>query len=117
MIPDHYMHLSRFPLMPSGKIDRYVLPKPDPYSRAVAGHVPPRSRKERLICEAFGRVLGLERVGIGDDFFMAGGSSLSAIRLAMELQKDFKVKTAELFTQRTPEKLAEALTFSSSGLQ
>jgi amino acid adenylation domain-containing protein len=87
MVPADYMTLESIPVTPNGKVDRLALRTPEPSSFLEAGHVPPAEEFERLICEVWANVLGLERVGIRDNFFDLGGHSLLAVQLMLRLQE------------------------------
>ncbi|MGW0860545.1 condensation domain-containing protein, partial [Streptomyces sp. NPDC002690] len=78
MVPAVTMVLERFPLAPNGKLDRKALPRPEVATRPYRA---PRTPKEQVLTELFAEVLGVERVGIDDDFFLLGGQSLRATRL------------------------------------
>jgi amino acid adenylation domain-containing protein len=82
MVPAAYMTLDALPLTPSGKIDRGSLPEPDLSRRELEqAFVPPQSPVEEVLAGIWTQVLGLERVGIHDDFFDLGGHSLLATRV------------------------------------
>ena len=89
MLPSAYVMLEQLPMTPNGKVDRNALPVPD--SEAAPGHsyVAPRNGDEELLCGLWQEVLGLERVGIEDNFFKLGGHSLLATQLVMRAQKAF----------------------------
>ncbi|WP_223809379.1 condensation domain-containing protein, partial [Nocardiopsis listeri] len=95
------------PLNQNGKVDRKALPAPE---RAGGTHVAPRTDTERVIADEFASVLGVERVGVHDDFFALGGDSILAARLLWRLDgllgTDFGQRA--LFRYRTPEALAAA---------
>ncbi|MGW0030970.1 amino acid adenylation domain-containing protein [Streptomyces sp. NPDC003314] len=81
---------------------------------AAAGHTPyeaPRSPLEAVLCAAFGRVLGVDRVGVHDSFFALGGHSLRAVTLLAGLRRDdgVSVELHQLFDHPTPAALAGAL--------
>ncbi|PAU59156.1 non-ribosomal peptide synthetase [Pseudomonas indica] len=74
------------PLLGNGKLDRKTLAQ---WAEQVLEHVGdslPRTPLEQLLAEVWASVLGLERVGIEDDFFALGGHSLAAVKLASRLQ-------------------------------
>jgi amino acid adenylation domain-containing protein/non-ribosomal peptide synthase protein (TIGR01720 family) len=79
MLPAAILVLEALPLTPNGKLDRGALPAPD--FAAGTTDTLPRSPRESLLCELFAAVLGLERVGIEDDFFALGGDSIVAMQL------------------------------------
>src|SRR5208337_2668020 len=79
MVPAVFVLLEAFPLTANGKVDRHALPTPDGQrpeldEAFVAGRTP----TEELLAEIWAQVLGVERVGIYDDFFQLGGHSLLA---------------------------------------
>lgn len=88
MVPAHFVTMGALPLTPNGKVDRKALPAPD-YGNdsALAGsYVAPRNDLEISLATAWARVLGVPRIGITDNFFEMGGSSLSVLKLIVEMQ-------------------------------
>ena len=93
MIPHEYVLLDELPLTPNGKIDRRALPTPA-RSRSATGqdYVPPGTEIEELLAGIWAEVLGLERVGVTDDFFALGGHSLLATQIISRVRDLFKVE-------------------------
>jgi amino acid adenylation domain-containing protein len=81
MVPACFELLSKFPLTPSGKVDRRALPAPG-RSREVGGqpYAPPQSPMEEALAGIWAEVLNLPWIGRRDNFFELGGHSLQAMR-------------------------------------
>ncbi|HVT56893.1 MAG TPA: non-ribosomal peptide synthase/polyketide synthase, partial [Thermoanaerobaculia bacterium] len=92
MVPSLIVELPVLPLTPSGKIDRRALPAPEPPRRGGAGHVAPRNPAEELLAALWAELLGLEQVGIEDNFFERGGHSLLATQLMSRVRRAFGVE-------------------------
>jgi len=93
MIPASFVMLESLPLTPNGKVDRKALPAPDGVSQVAAeAFVAPRSATENMLAEIWREVLGIERVGVNDNFFALGGHSLLATQLLSRIRTTFGVQ-------------------------
>ncbi|MGH7462238.1 MAG: phosphopantetheine-binding protein, partial [Longimicrobiales bacterium] len=101
MIPSAFVHLPAWPLTASGKIDRSNLPTPGAPTLDSA-FVLPRTELERRIATVWREVLGVERVGVHDNFFDLGGHSLLIVRLHSRLRDRLTVDLAVVDLFRFP---------------
>jgi amino acid adenylation domain-containing protein len=110
LVPAVYVPLERLPLTPNGKLNRRALPAPDP-AAARGAHQPPRTPAEELVAEVWADVLGLDRVGVGEDFFALGGHSLLVTKVTARLRDaiDLEVPVRAAFENPTLEGLAAAV--------
>ncbi len=93
MIPAAFVPLERLPLLPTGKVDRRKLPEPDLNVTSSANDfVEPEGLIEEIIAEVWRTVLGLERVGLYDNFFHLGGHSLMIIRVVARLEQAYGIE-------------------------
>jgi acyl carrier protein len=113
MIPAAFVELAAFPLTASGKINRRALPAPQNVrSDAEEPFAPPRTDVERTIADIWREALGIDRVGIHDNFFNLGGHSLLMIRVHNRLSETFgeELSILNLFEYPTVDALAKFLT-------
>ncbi|SDI90976.1 Phosphopantetheine attachment site, partial [Paraburkholderia phenazinium] len=89
MVPSSYVELARFPLTPNGKLDRRALPVPEAAASGRAAFIAPRDEAETRLAAIWQDVLGVERVGARDDFFLLGGHSLLAVRVISAVRAAF----------------------------
>lgn len=109
MVPGVLMQLPELPLTNNGKVDKRALPEPE-YTQESKNYTAPRTELQRRLCEIFAMALGVEKVGIEDDFFENGGTSLSASKVAMKcMSAGLGVSYADLFEHKTPLALEQYL--------
>src|SRR5439155_11478479 len=82
MVPSRFVLLDRLPLTATGKVDRRALPAPDGTRPALeTPFVAPRTAVEAQVAGIWAEVLGVEQVGVQDNFLELGGDSVSATRV------------------------------------
>jgi hypothetical protein len=112
MVPSAFVIMNSLPLTPTGKIDRRALPQPDKAARdSKLPFVAPRNSVERELTEVWCEILGLDRVGIHDNFFDLGGHSISATQIVARLQRIFHLDLplATLLVNPTVSGMAEVI--------
>lgn len=83
MIPGLFVALNELPLSAVGKVDRAALPSPAGIALTAGhGYVSPRTPVEATLAQLWAEMLGIERVGVEDDFFALGGDSILSIHIA-----------------------------------
>ncbi|MFE9582023.1 non-ribosomal peptide synthase/polyketide synthase [Nocardia sp. NPDC006044] len=114
MVPSAFLVLDALPLNASGKLDRKALPVPE---LAARPYRPPTTPLERTIVEVFAEILGVDRVGLDDDFFDLGGNSLVATRAVSRLRTltGAEVRVQWFFTDSTPGSLATRILAALAG--
>ncbi|MBQ9402451.1 MAG: hypothetical protein IJU38_08790, partial [Clostridia bacterium] len=107
MMPAHFIPLDAMPVNANGKLDRLSLKEPEEEQFASEYAAPTNPTEERL-CRVMAEVLGVDRVGINDDFFRIGGDSISCMSLIAQLN-ELRVSVRLLYKHRTPAAIAQAL--------
>jgi surfactin family lipopeptide synthetase A len=112
MLPDHFVQLEQLPLSPNGKIDRKNLPDPDKLSISSGeDYVTPRNEIEEQLVLIWKDVLGKQKIGVTDNFFLSGGHSLKVIQLMSRISKEFGLDLSPrmLFNNPTIEDFANEI--------
>jgi amino acid adenylation domain-containing protein len=92
MVPSFFVMLDSIPLTPNGKVDRKALPEPELSRPDLDGvFVAPRSLVEEMVAQIWSDVLGIDQVGVNDNFFALGGHSLVATTTVTRLREAFNV--------------------------
>ncbi|HYX23367.1 MAG TPA: amino acid adenylation domain-containing protein, partial [Thermoanaerobaculia bacterium] len=112
MIPAGFLFLESLPLTANGKVDRRALPaleheKPQPRREYTV----PQTEIEKVLASLCGAALGVDRLGIHDDFFELGGDSLMAIRVIFQIRSEVGVElpVRSFFDAPTVAALAEVV--------
>ena len=102
MVPSLLMVLDYFPLLANGKIDKKSLPDPDVQTLQTDSYVAPRNELERTLAGIWEAVLGVERVGINDNFFALGGDSIITIQVVSRVRRSgYELQVGDLFDYQT----------------
>ncbi|WP_193475548.1 condensation domain-containing protein, partial [Streptomyces griseomycini] len=108
MVPSAFVVLDRLPLMPNGKLDVKALPEPE-FTAGV--YRAPSTERERVLAAVYAEVLGVDRVGVDDDFFAVGGDSIRSIQVVSRARaQGVEVTPRQIFEQRTVAELARVAT-------
>ncbi|WP_326812222.1 amino acid adenylation domain-containing protein [Streptomyces scopuliridis] len=84
MVPSAFVVLDALPLTANGKVDRRALPAPD--LEIAEEYVGPRTETERAVAAVWTDVLGIERIGVHDNFFSRGGDSISSLQVVSRIR-------------------------------
>ncbi|ONM50457.1 non-ribosomal peptide synthetase [Nocardia donostiensis] len=112
MVPAAIIVLDQIPLTPVGKLDRRALPEPVLETRAYRA---PRTRAEEVVAAVIGEVLGIEQVGVDDDFFALGGDSIVSIQVVSRARaQGVEFAPRDVFEARTVAALAARASVAGS---
>jgi amino acid adenylation domain-containing protein len=116
MMPSLYLPIQVFPLTAHGKVDYAALPAPTPGS-ARTGNLARGSDLEQIVAGVWCKVLGADHIGLDDNFFDIGGTSLLLVAVQARLQTLFnkRISVADLFAFTTVRTLSESLGGSAPG--
>jgi amino acid adenylation domain-containing protein len=112
MAPSTFVVLDALPLASNGKVDRGALPLPDPTKFETERiFMSPRTSTEKVLAGLWAEILGLEQIGIQDNFFALGGHSLLATQVISRMRDAFRIALPlrSLFESPTVAGLAERL--------
>ncbi|NEQ87500.1 MAG: non-ribosomal peptide synthetase, partial [Moorea sp. SIO2I5] len=110
MVPSGLMVLSQLPLTPNGKVDRKALPVPDVTSSMSTEYVAPETQTQKALAEIWVEVLGIDKVGIHDNFFFdLGGHSLKATQVVSRIRQTFDIEFPlnKIFESSTVESISK----------
>ncbi|MGR7943672.1 amino acid adenylation domain-containing protein [Paenibacillus sp. M.A.Huq-81] len=109
MLPTYLVQLERMPLTLNGKVDRKALPAPEKSLATGATYVAPRNEAEAELIRIWQQVLGVQPIGVKEDFFNIGGHSLRAMLLVTRIHKamGIRVTLRDIFQHPSVEELAK----------
>ncbi|AGC75288.1 non-ribosomal peptide synthetase [Nonlabens dokdonensis] len=105
MIPSSLVKMDSFPLTINGKLDKKGLPAPE-FTVSDDLYVAPTTETEKVLCRIWEEVLGLDRVGITDDFFRIGGDSILSIQVSSRIRQiGLSCNVRDIFESRSISRL------------
>lgn len=112
MIPSYFMQVDSIPVTTNGKLNKKALPEIEDSNNSE--YVAPRNRVETIICRVYEQILGINEVGIYDNFFEIGGHSLNAIRVINQIDVELGVRITldMLLEYQSAKALAEKISAS-----
>ncbi|WP_194791289.1 non-ribosomal peptide synthetase [Pseudomonas sp. UFMG81] len=107
MVPEFFIHLAQLPVTANGKLDRKALPRAGAERQQ---HAAPQSEREQALAQIWQQLLGVEQVGLDDNFFALGGDSIIAIQVVSRArQAGLRLNPADVFKHQSLRALAEAV--------
>ncbi|QFT53934.1 non-ribosomal peptide synthetase [Microbulbifer sp. THAF38] len=110
MVPAIYVILDAMPLTNNGKIDRNALPEPTLTTIDKANYIAPTSETEKNMCAIWQESLGIDKIGVKDNFFNLGGDSILSIRVVSKMNEllgqDNAISIKDIFKYQTVEELS-----------
>ena len=117
MLPSAFVFLEKLPLTPNGKRDaKALLAMTGVQAEMAEEYVAPQTEKERELAKILKRVLGLDQVGVNDNFFDLGGDSILSLQVLAEVrQRGLDFSLQQLFRHPTVRQLARDATTNGPG--
>ncbi|CAF4138703.1 unnamed protein product [Rotaria magnacalcarata] len=114
MIPNRLIRMEKVPVTINGKLDTKALLELD-FSLDETNYCAPRNELEVKLCTIWSDILGIENIGIKDDFFRMGGDSVSSVQLVGRIEKDMNlhVSIKDIFSFRTIDSLCHNVCLKS----
>ncbi len=107
MVPSIFVQLEKMPLNNNGKLDRRALESMKTVKAVKEVYEAPHNEVEKKIANVWQEILGVEKIGINDNFFTSGGDSIKAIQISAKLQKQsIKADVKDIFKFTTIKELS-----------
>jgi amino acid adenylation domain-containing protein/non-ribosomal peptide synthase protein (TIGR01720 family) len=112
MVPTAFVEMKEFPVSVNGKLDKKALPD---VQLSDETYVAPTTETEEMLCRIWQQVLGIERVGVTDNFFRIGGDSILSIQVCSRIrQGGLSCQVKDIFECKTIRRLAEHISRKST---
>ncbi|MBC9933117.1 non-ribosomal peptide synthase/polyketide synthase [Chitinophaga qingshengii] len=110
MVPSVLIELAQLPLSVNGKVDKKALPAPEATDFQLQAYVAPRNETEQQLAAIWQALLGLQQVGIYDNFIELGGDSIISMQVVSRARRlGYELKAKDLFKHQTVAALAQLL--------
>jgi amino acid adenylation domain-containing protein len=112
MLPDYFVQMQELPLTINGKVDKKQLPQPEELAvESGVEYVAPQNETEERLATIWQDILGVEKIGIKENFFECGGHSLKAMKLLARVHREFnvKLKLEDMFNNSSIEEMSKEL--------
>ncbi|MBW9155185.1 non-ribosomal peptide synthetase [Clostridium tagluense] len=118
MIPSYFIQLQQIPLTINGKLNKKALPDPM-VGDAIKGYEAPTNEIEKKLAKVWSEVLGIEKVGINDNFFEIGGDSIKIIKLINIISTEFKkkIKISDIYNMQSVKEMAKNMIEEYDGIK
>lgn len=115
MIPSYFISMEKIPLTPNGKVDVKALPTLDSITSNEGEYKAPRNEAEERMVLIWEEILGVNKIGIKDNFFFRGGDSIKAIQICSRLREaSFELEVKDLFQFPTIGELCQNVKIASN---
>lgn len=109
MIPSYFVSLQAMPITANGKINRNALPGPQDQINSNLSYESPANSQEESLTRIWREVLGLEKIGVTDDFYSLGGDSLKAVQVVAKANDyQFAISLTDMLHYRTIREIIQA---------
>ena len=117
MIPSYFIQLEKIPVTPNGKADKKALHAMQIEADTGVKYVEPGNPVETLILGIWKEILNVDKIGVNDNFFDAGGNSLNIIKINSKLKKSLErdIPVVSMFRYPTARSLAQYLDNQNGG--
>ncbi|WP_459478622.1 amino acid adenylation domain-containing protein [Clostridium saccharoperbutylacetonicum] len=113
MLPKYIIKIDRLPLTPNGKVDKKALPEIDISEIVNTEYKSPRNEIENALVEAWKEVLGIDKIGINDNYYELGGDSIKSIQIVSALHNSgIKLEIKDLMKYQTIEELSKRVKYN-----
>jgi len=92
MVPAYIVQIDAIPWTSIGKVDRKRLPRPDVRTTEIQAFESPKSRREKQLAKIWQEILEVEHIGLDDNFFDLGGSSLDIMKINSRIKEEFNIQ-------------------------